>query len=134
MPTFNLKTGSTMPPKTTTTPPPAKVKNAGRIIINAKEIHNATAIEITPGGNGQYAVTIRQVLTDQTPQMFREDYQGKLHIVYLHPALVDLRLQGTFLDFGVQDEKGECILSLYFRAQQEEAAIVSAPKPQISLV
>lgn len=122
-----------MPPKATITPPPSN-KLTGSLTINSTTLRNLSAVEITPAGNGQYAVTIRQTLKDQTPEMFRETYKGKLHLFYTHPALVDIRLTGVFLDFGVQDDKGECILSLYFRAQQEESALVVPEKPSIQLV
>ena len=104
-----------MPPKT------EKPKVAtGRIIINCNELRDLSGIEITPAGNGQYAVTIRQLLTDQQPKMFREDYRGSLTIVYLHPSVADIRLTATFLDFGIQDENGQLIFSLYFRAHSAE--------------
>lgn len=121
-----------MPPSKTQTTPNNKL--TGSLTINSHELRNLSAVEITPAGNGQYAVTARQVLKDQTPEMFHETYKGKLHIVYCHPTLQDVRLQAVFLDFGVQDEKGECILSLYFRAQQEESALVTPDKPSIQLV
>jgi hypothetical protein len=128
-----------MPPKTTTT---SNKPATGRIIINACEILNPSAIEITPGGNGFYAVTIRQILTEQPPQMFRETYKGELHIIYLHPALQDMRLLGNFLDFGIQDEDGKVMLSLFFKAQQDEPQLQKLPahtgprvvQPQIKLV
>jgi hypothetical protein len=116
--------------------PPTKTqvsKLSGRVIINSKELFNATACEITPGGNGFYAVTIRQILTNQSPDMFQETYKGQLHIVYQHPALNSVKLQGHFLDYGVQDENGQCILSLFFKAQQEESVLVTPVKPSITL-
>lgn len=120
-------------PKASVTLTPSKPK--GRILINSHEIQN-TAVEITPGGNGYYAVTIRQNLTDQLPDMFKETFKGQLHIVYSHPCLETIRLLGHFLDFGVQEEDGKCILSLFFKATQDETSplVELTPKPSISLV
>ena len=106
----------------------------GILTVNAKTMTKATAIEITPAGNGKYAVTIRTVITDQPPELFTEDFKGKVHISYRHAQLTDMRFEGHFLDFGVQDEKGECILSLYFSVAQEESKLVEPAKPSIQLI
>jgi hypothetical protein len=108
-------------------------KLVGTLILNAQTMQNLTACEITPAGNGEYAVTVRQVLKDQAPTMFQETYQGKVHIIYTHSALKDVRLEGNFLDFGIQDEDGELLLSLYFRARQEKPVIATIPAPSIVL-
>lgn len=105
----------------------------GTIIINSHQLNSLMATEITPGGNGQYAITVRQLVT-KIPEMFREDLKGKLKITYKHPYLPDMHFDAVFLDFGIQDEKGECTLSLFFRAAQEQPAIVSPSTPKISLV
>lgn len=120
-----------MPPSKTNSTPKTLT---GTLLINSKRLQHATACEITPGGNGYYAVTIRQMLTNQTPEMFKETYKGICHISYQHPALNTVRLQGHFLDFGLQDEDGQVILSLFFRAQQEESQLVTLDKPSIQLV
>jgi hypothetical protein len=101
-------------------PTPPKPSTAGRIIINCVEQFKLCGVEITPAGKGQYAITIRQVLTNQLPQMFKETYKGSLTIIYLHPAIADMRLSATFLDFGIEDQNGESILSLYFRGTEPE--------------
>lgn len=117
-----------MPPSNKTIKP-----ITGTLLINSKRMFNMTACEITPGGNGFYAITVRQVLNNQPPEMFKETYKGVLHFVYQHSALQDIRLQGQFLDFGIQDENGEVVLSLFFRAQQEESPIAIPTKPSITL-
>ena len=118
-----------MPPKPTTP------KLNGTLLLNAKEMFNATACEITPAGNGQYAVTIRQaVATDHPAQLFQETYKGKISLVYSHAGLTTIRLDATFLAYGIQDENGQCILSLFFKAVQEETALVKPTPSQIALV
>lgn len=106
----------------------------GTLMLNSKTITRATACEITPAGNGQYAVTIRTVLSDQPPEMFVEDVKGKVHITYCHKQLPDIHLEANFLDFGIQDEKDECIMSLFFRATAEKSPVVEVTKPSIVLV
>lgn len=122
-----------MPPKASVTLTPTKQKSS--ILINSHAMQNVSAVEITPGGNGFYAVTVRQTLTDQLPDMFKETYKGKLHIVYSHPCLETVRLQGTFLDFGIQDEDGKCVLSLFFKAAQDDTSpLMELSKSSIALV
>lgn len=119
-----------MPPKAT---PP--LKTSGTMTINAKTFQNATCIQIVPAGNGEFAVTLTQTLTDQPPQMFQETYKGKLHMVYEHPCLEDIRLDATFLGYQVTDENNRLTVALFFKASPEAPQIMMPPsKTSIQLV
>ena len=105
----------------------------GKITINAKQLLQASAVEITPGGNGVYAITIRSIV-DHVPEMFLEDFKGKLHIAYSNEYMdTPMRFEAVFLDFGLEDTKDNCILSLFFRGTQEASPIITATKPSLTL-
>lgn len=97
-------------------------KPVGTVIINACKLP-ASSIEIVPAGNGKYAITLRQEIKS-VPGMFREDYKGICHLVYINEHMDSMKFEGKFLDFGINDEDGKCILSLFFSMAEESSPII----------
>ena len=111
-----------------------KGRITGRLVIDGKQVSEASDLEITPGGNNTYAITCRLTLTTDI-QVFNPDTLGAkpVELTYTHKLLPKERsFMVEFLDSGITDIDGKVTVILFFRGRGKE--LVKSFQPKVALV